>query len=93
MAARRALHFVFKVGDRGRTARFYRDLLGMRVSGAAGRGGKMAGGGGGNGEGRGLSPTSAMGLRENGGFSAGPLPPPPASFVVGSLSRGDGLLR
>ncbi|NXG59176.1 GLOD4 protein, partial [Hemiprocne comata] len=31
MAARRALHFVFKVGDRGRSARFYRELLGMRV--------------------------------------------------------------
>ncbi|KAM6372915.1 glyoxalase domain-containing protein 4 isoform 1-T1 [Pluvialis apricaria] len=31
MAARRALHFVFKVGDRGRTARFYRELLGMSV--------------------------------------------------------------
>ncbi|XP_053817079.1 glyoxalase domain-containing protein 4 [Vidua chalybeata] len=31
MAARRALHFVFKVGDRARTARFYRELLGMRV--------------------------------------------------------------
>lgn len=35
MAARRALHFVFKVGDRGRTARFYRELLGMSVSGGA----------------------------------------------------------
>ncbi|NWR84657.1 GLOD4 protein, partial [Furnarius figulus] len=33
MAARRALHFVFKVGDRPRTARFYRELLGMSVSG------------------------------------------------------------
>ncbi|NXJ09807.1 GLOD4 protein, partial [Odontophorus gujanensis] len=31
MGARRALHFVFKVGDRGRTARFYRELLGMNV--------------------------------------------------------------
>ncbi|XP_061461280.1 glyoxalase domain-containing protein 4 isoform X2 [Rhineura floridana] len=31
MKARRALHFVFKVGDRAQTARFYRDLLGMRV--------------------------------------------------------------
>ncbi|NWR33171.1 GLOD4 protein, partial [Tachuris rubrigastra] len=31
MAARRALHFVFKVGDRARTARFYRELLGMSV--------------------------------------------------------------
>ncbi|KAJ7308820.1 hypothetical protein JRQ81_008088 [Phrynocephalus forsythii] len=31
MKARRALHFVFKVGDRAQTARFYRELLGMRV--------------------------------------------------------------
>lgn len=31
MGARRALHFVFKVGDRARTARFYRELLGMSV--------------------------------------------------------------
>lgn len=31
MALRRALHFVFKVGDRGRTATFYRDVLGMKV--------------------------------------------------------------
>nr|XP_020664764.1 glyoxalase domain-containing protein 4 [Pogona vitticeps] len=31
MEARRALHFVFKVGDRAQTARFYRELLGMRV--------------------------------------------------------------
>ncbi|XP_076210478.1 glyoxalase domain-containing protein 4 [Aptenodytes patagonicus] len=31
MGARRALHFVFKVGDRGRSARFYRELLGMNV--------------------------------------------------------------
>ncbi|NWX97911.1 GLOD4 protein, partial [Nothoprocta ornata] len=31
MAPRRALHFVFKVGERGRCARFFRDLLGMRV--------------------------------------------------------------
>ncbi|XP_054250171.1 glyoxalase domain-containing protein 4 isoform X6 [Indicator indicator] len=31
MGARRALHFVFKVADRGRTARFYRELLGMSV--------------------------------------------------------------
>ncbi|XP_042686139.1 glyoxalase domain-containing protein 4 isoform X2 [Centrocercus urophasianus] len=31
MAVRRALHFVFKVGDRARTARFYRELLGMSV--------------------------------------------------------------
>lgn len=39
MAARRALHFVFKVGDRARTARFYRELLGMRVSRARRRSG------------------------------------------------------
>jgi len=31
MAHRRALHFVFKVGDRARTATFYRDVLGMKV--------------------------------------------------------------
>ncbi|XP_028856466.1 glyoxalase domain-containing protein 4 [Denticeps clupeoides] len=31
MALRRALHFVFKVGDRSRTAEFYRDVLGMKV--------------------------------------------------------------
>ncbi|XP_060799672.1 glyoxalase domain-containing protein 4 [Neoarius graeffei] len=31
MALRRALHFVFKVGDRSRTAVFYRDVLGMKV--------------------------------------------------------------
>ncbi|XP_066492036.1 glyoxalase domain-containing protein 4 [Tiliqua scincoides] len=31
MKARRALHFVFKVGDRTQTSRFYRELLGMRV--------------------------------------------------------------
>ncbi|XP_053864112.1 glyoxalase domain-containing protein 4 isoform X1 [Malaclemys terrapin pileata] len=31
MGARRALHFVFKVGNRGQSARFYRDLLGMRI--------------------------------------------------------------
>ncbi|KAG8122488.1 putative Glyoxalase domain-containing protein [Naja naja] len=30
MKARRALHFVFKVGDRAQTIRFYRELLGMR---------------------------------------------------------------
>ncbi|XP_061136838.1 glyoxalase domain-containing protein 4 [Syngnathus typhle] len=28
---RRALHFVFKVGDRSKTATFYRDVLGMKV--------------------------------------------------------------
>lgn len=32
MALRRALHFVFKVGDRNKTAVFYRDVLGMKVS-------------------------------------------------------------
>lgn len=32
MALRRALHFVFKVGDRSKTAVFYRDVLGMKVS-------------------------------------------------------------
>ncbi|XP_028662458.1 glyoxalase domain-containing protein 4 [Erpetoichthys calabaricus] len=31
MALRRALHFVFKVGDRSRTATFYRDVLGMQI--------------------------------------------------------------
>ncbi|CAB1432812.1 unnamed protein product [Pleuronectes platessa] len=31
MASRRALHFVFKVGDRTKTATFYRDVLGMKV--------------------------------------------------------------
>ncbi|XP_058139772.2 glyoxalase domain-containing protein 4 [Dasypus novemcinctus] len=31
MAARRSLHFVFKVGNRFQTARFYRDVLGMKV--------------------------------------------------------------
>lgn len=44
MAGRRALHFVFKVGDRARTARFFRELLGMSVSASAGRG--LSGGGG-----------------------------------------------
>ena len=33
MAARRALHFVFKVADRTATATFYRETLGMKVSG------------------------------------------------------------
>ena len=33
MAARRALHFVFKVADRTATAAFYRETLGMKVSG------------------------------------------------------------
>lgn len=31
MALRRALHFVFKVGDRSKTAIFYRDVLGMKI--------------------------------------------------------------
>ncbi|XP_054857309.1 glyoxalase domain-containing protein 4 [Eublepharis macularius] len=31
MGGRRALHFVFKVGNRAQTARFYREVLGMRV--------------------------------------------------------------
>ncbi|KAF4085893.1 hypothetical protein AMELA_G00100130 [Ameiurus melas] len=31
MAFRRALHFVFKVGDRSKTALFYRDVLGMKI--------------------------------------------------------------
>ncbi|CAM5104492.1 glyoxalase domain-containing protein 4 isoform X1 [Chelonia mydas] len=31
MGARRALHFVFKVGNRGQSVRFYRELLGMRI--------------------------------------------------------------
>ncbi|KAK7883099.1 hypothetical protein WMY93_029273 [Mugilogobius chulae] len=31
MALRRALHFVFKVGDRAKTATFYRDVLGMKI--------------------------------------------------------------
>ncbi|KAM4794797.1 glyoxalase domain-containing protein 4 [Rhinophrynus dorsalis] len=31
MGTRRALHYVLKVGDRPQTARFYRELLGMKV--------------------------------------------------------------
>ncbi len=31
MSGRRALHFVFKVGDRQKTIRFYKDILGMKV--------------------------------------------------------------
>ena len=31
MSGRRALHFVFKVGDRTETIRFYKDVLGMKV--------------------------------------------------------------
>lgn len=38
MATRRALHFVFKVGDRFQTARFFRDVLGMKVQTGAERG-------------------------------------------------------
>lgn len=33
MVTGRALHFVFKVGNRTQTARFYRDILGMKVYG------------------------------------------------------------
>lgn len=31
MISGRALHFVFKVADRALTAKFYRDILGMKV--------------------------------------------------------------
>uniref|UniRef100_H2YQ11 VOC domain-containing protein n=1 Tax=Ciona savignyi TaxID=51511 RepID=H2YQ11_CIOSA len=31
MAGRRTLHFVFKIGDRNKTIKFYRDILGMKV--------------------------------------------------------------
>lgn len=31
MASKRALHFVFKIGDRKSTAKFYREILGMKV--------------------------------------------------------------
>lgn len=31
MIAGRALHFVFKIPDRGLTAKFYREILGMKV--------------------------------------------------------------
>ncbi|KAK8732269.1 hypothetical protein OTU49_006999 [Cherax quadricarinatus] len=31
MASRRSLHFVYKIGDRTATAKFYRDILGMKV--------------------------------------------------------------
>nr|CAG4650309.1 EOG090X09EK [Sida crystallina] len=31
MSVRRALHFVFKVGDRTETIRFYKDVLGMKI--------------------------------------------------------------
>lgn len=29
--ARRALHYVFKIGDRNSTIKFYREILGMKV--------------------------------------------------------------
>lgn len=29
--AGRALHYVFKIGDRNATSHFYRDILGMKV--------------------------------------------------------------
>ena len=32
MCDRRALHFVFKVGDRTQTIKFYKDILGMKVT-------------------------------------------------------------
>jgi hypothetical protein len=32
MVAGRALHFVFKVADRALTAKFYREILGMKVT-------------------------------------------------------------
>jgi catechol 2,3-dioxygenase-like lactoylglutathione lyase family enzyme len=31
MSARRALHYVFKISNRNATAKFYRDVLGMKV--------------------------------------------------------------
>lgn len=31
MVTGRALHFVFKIPDRGLTAKFYREILGMKV--------------------------------------------------------------
>ena len=31
MTSRRALHYVFKVGNRTETTKFYRDVLGMKV--------------------------------------------------------------
>uniref|UniRef100_A0A4W5R9K2 VOC domain-containing protein n=1 Tax=Hucho hucho TaxID=62062 RepID=A0A4W5R9K2_9TELE len=31
VALRRALHFVFKVGDRSKTATFHRDVLGLKI--------------------------------------------------------------
>lgn len=38
MATRRALHFVFKVGNRFQTVHFFRDVLGMQVQTGAERG-------------------------------------------------------
>jgi len=32
MVTGRALHFVFKIPDRGLTAKFYREILGMKVT-------------------------------------------------------------
>jgi catechol-2,3-dioxygenase len=32
MVSGRALHFVFKVADRALTAKFYREILGMKVT-------------------------------------------------------------
>lgn len=37
MATRRALHFVFKVGNRVQTVHFFRDVLGMQVQTGAER--------------------------------------------------------
>ena len=34
MSGRRALHFVFKVGNRTETIKFYKDVLGMQVTSA-----------------------------------------------------------
>jgi len=31
MSGRRALHFVFKIGDRDQTMKFFREILGMKV--------------------------------------------------------------
>lgn len=31
MSLRRALHFVFKIGNRNETVKFYREILGMKV--------------------------------------------------------------
>lgn len=32
MVVGRALHYVFKIGDRKLTAKFYKEILGMKVS-------------------------------------------------------------